>query len=240
MGFGAKAKQVWKETGFLQRPQSAKDAGAADFRPTSGIKRESSDAGLPSNSRETLPTVADLGFQLSSTWSQETTLSGSTRISVSRLRALITDSRLADTFRSTQSPADAHLDVALLRLPLVGDQLRCRVSRAACIRPLPNLTHAPSAWSTGSALLSVGLSFRTTVGASVLGYLLIAFVAVGAARIGSRYHIGFPVWARSAFGMRLSKLFVGLRGVSRHHTQVLRLLVSWHWCHSDETLLTRV
>jgi hypothetical protein len=67
MGFGAKAKQVWKETGFLQRPQSAKDAGAADFRPTSGIKREWIHRHFPSGNppyatQETVRAVADLGL----------------------------------------------------------------------------------------------------------------------------------------------------------------------------------
>ncbi|KAK4684774.1 nucleobase:cation symporter-1, NCS1 family, partial [Tremellales sp. Uapishka_1] len=68
------------------------------------------------------------------------------------------------------------------------------------------------AFSTGSAQLSVGLSFKTTVGAAIIGNLLVALTAVGAANVGSSYHIGFPVWARSAFGMRGSKFFVGLRG----------------------------
>jgi NCS1 family nucleobase:cation symporter-1 len=69
-----------------------------------------------------------------------------------------------------------------------------------------------SAWTTGSSLISVGLSFKTTIGASVIAYILIGLIAVGGARVGSRYHVGFPVWSRAAFGMRGSKFFIGLRG----------------------------
>ncbi|ORY23924.1 permease for cytosine/purines, uracil, thiamine, allantoin-domain-containing protein [Naematelia encephala] len=144
-------KKFAKSTGFLQKPQSAKDAGADDFRPTSGLKP-----------------LIHMEPGNNSFWINEDL---------------------------APSPPQMRTWSWLSYVSLWW-----------------GTNYGVGAWSSGSALLSIGLSFNTTIGASVLGYLLIAFVAVGAARVGSRYHIGFPTWSRAAFGMRGSKIFVGLRG----------------------------
>ncbi|EIW67459.1 hypothetical protein TREMEDRAFT_74590 [Tremella mesenterica DSM 1558] len=141
---------AYKSTGFLQKPQSAIDAGADDFRPVSGLK--------PFIHMEPGSRTMWLNEDLAPTPPQMRTWSWLTFVSL-----------------------------------------------------WWGTNYTVGAWTQGSSLLSYGLSFGTTLGATIVGYILIAAVAVGCARVGSLYHIGYPVWARSTFGMHLSKFFVFLR-----------------------------
>ncbi|EIW69104.1 hypothetical protein M231_01338 [Tremella mesenterica] len=151
MTFRQKAVEVWKEVGFLRKPQSAIDAGANDFRPVSGWK--------PFVHMEPGDRTMWINEDLAPTPPQMRTWSWLTYVSL-----------------------------------------------------WWGTNYGIGAWTAGSALLTFGLSYKLVIAATCVGQFLIAIVAVGCARVGSRYHIGFPVWARSTFGMNLSKLFVGLRG----------------------------
>ncbi|KAF9067601.1 NCS1 nucleoside transporter [Rhodocollybia butyracea] len=71
----------------------------------------------------------------------------------------------------------------------------------------------PNDWSTGSSLLSLGLTFGTAMGAVVMGALLSSIAIVFAARPGSTYHIGYPVAIRASMGMYASYFFVFLRSL---------------------------
>ncbi|KAF5387579.1 hypothetical protein D9757_006585 [Collybiopsis confluens] len=68
-------------------------------------------------------------------------------------------------------------------------------------------------WSTGSSLLSIGLSFGNAMGAVAMGALLSSIAIVFAARPGSTYHIGYPVTIRASMGMYAGYFFVALRSI---------------------------
>lgn len=59
-----------------------------------------------------------------------------------------------------------------------------------------------SAWSTGSTLLSFGLSPQQAIGTVAIGGILTGFLAVACGWLGEVHHIGFTVSSRSAWGMR--------------------------------------
>ncbi|WVQ82031.1 hypothetical protein IAT38_004159 [Cryptococcus sp. DSM 104549] len=67
-------------------------------------------------------------------------------------------------------------------------------------------------WSTGASLINAGLTLSQTMGICVLGCFLTSLLGVMLARPGARYHIGFPTLARSSFGVKGSKIMVGIRG----------------------------
>ncbi|KAF2761468.1 NCS1 nucleoside transporter [Pseudovirgaria hyperparasitica] len=66
-------------------------------------------------------------------------------------------------------------------------------------------------WSSGSALISVGLTLSQAVGAAIIGHLISSGVALSMGRPGATYHIGYPVIARGVFGMYGAYFFVALR-----------------------------
>ncbi|KAL2849704.1 permease for cytosine/purines, uracil, thiamine, allantoin-domain-containing protein [Aspergillus pseudodeflectus] len=68
-----------------------------------------------------------------------------------------------------------------------------------------------SAWSTGSTLLSFGLSPQQAIGAVVLGGFLSGLLAVFCGWMGEVHHIGFTVSSRFSWGMRGSYFPVILR-----------------------------
>ncbi|WVR06702.1 hypothetical protein IAU60_003734 [Kwoniella sp. DSM 27419] len=72
--------------------------------------------------------------------------------------------------------------------------------------------YGAGAWSTGASLINAGLTVKQALGVSILGCFLTSLIGVAAARPGAMYHIGFPVWCRSVFGMRGSKIMVAFRG----------------------------
>ncbi|KAE9409732.1 NCS1 nucleoside transporter [Gymnopus androsaceus JB14] len=71
----------------------------------------------------------------------------------------------------------------------------------------------PNDWSTGSSLLSIGLSFGNAMGTVAMGALLSSIAIVFAARSGSRYHIGYPVTIRASMGMYGGYFFIALRSL---------------------------
>ncbi|PVH95088.1 hypothetical protein DM02DRAFT_732080 [Periconia macrospinosa] len=68
-------------------------------------------------------------------------------------------------------------------------------------------------WNTGSALVTVGLTWQQSFVSACIGSFLAAVVVVFMARPGAKYHIGFPVLARSVMGMYGSFFFVFIRAV---------------------------
>ncbi|EIW67353.1 hypothetical protein TREMEDRAFT_33665 [Tremella mesenterica DSM 1558] len=68
-------------------------------------------------------------------------------------------------------------------------------------------------WSTGASLINVGLTLNQTMAICVAGSFLTSLCGVAMARPGARYHIGFPTLARTSFGIRGSKIMVGIRGI---------------------------
>ncbi|KAL4936574.1 hypothetical protein BDV06DRAFT_227752 [Aspergillus oleicola] len=68
-----------------------------------------------------------------------------------------------------------------------------------------------SAWSTGSTLLSFGLSPQQAIGVVILGGFLSGLLAVVCGWMGEVHHIGFTVSSRFSWGMRGSYFPVILR-----------------------------
>ncbi|KAL5338230.1 permease for cytosine/purines, uracil, thiamine, allantoin-domain-containing protein [Aspergillus crustosus] len=68
-----------------------------------------------------------------------------------------------------------------------------------------------SAWSTGSTLLSFGLSPQQAIGVVILGGFLCGLLAVACGWMGEVHHIGFTVSSRFSWGMRGSYFPVILR-----------------------------
>ncbi|PIA94993.1 putative permease [Cercospora beticola] len=68
-------------------------------------------------------------------------------------------------------------------------------------------------WNTGSSLITIGLTWQHSFVSVCVGSFLTAIVVVLMARPGAKYHIGFPVLARSVMGMYGSFFFVAIRAV---------------------------
>ncbi len=76
----------------------------------------------------------------------------------------------------------------------------------------------PGNWRLGSSLISLGLSWKLTLGVIALGHFLISLVITVNGVIGARYHIAFTIQARSAFGYKFSFVMV-----------VIRMIVAVFW-----------
>ncbi|OAA59758.1 NCS1 nucleoside transporter [Niveomyces insectorum RCEF 264] len=70
-----------------------------------------------------------------------------------------------------------------------------------------------SQWSNGASLISVGLNWWQALIACMLANGISSAVALCLGRPGATYHIGYPVLARSAFGMYGHFFFVWVRAV---------------------------
>ncbi|KAJ4318094.1 hypothetical protein N0V94_004619 [Neodidymelliopsis sp. IMI 364377] len=68
-------------------------------------------------------------------------------------------------------------------------------------------------WNTGSALVTVGLTWQQSFVSACIGSFLAAVVVVLMARPGVKYHVGFPVLVRSVMGMYGSYFFIFIRAV---------------------------
>jgi len=68
-------------------------------------------------------------------------------------------------------------------------------------------------WNTGSALVTVGLTWQQSFVSACIGSFLAALVVVLMARPGVKYHIGYPVLVRSVMGMYGSYFFIFIRAV---------------------------
>ncbi|KAJ3570479.1 hypothetical protein NPX13_g5718 [Xylaria arbuscula] len=77
------------------------------------------------------------------------------------------------------------------------------------------VAHAAGAggWTTGSSLIAVGLEPLSAWLAIASSHILITFLIVLNGRASSRYHIGFPVLARSSFGMWGSYMAIAMRAI---------------------------
>ncbi|RDI76442.1 hypothetical protein Vi05172_g13577 [Venturia inaequalis] len=68
-----------------------------------------------------------------------------------------------------------------------------------------------SAWTTGSANLANGLSAGETIGMILVGSILAGMISFICGEPGVRYHVGFPMMSRAAFGMYGSYFVVMLK-----------------------------
>ncbi|EWG47715.1 hypothetical protein FVEG_07764 [Fusarium verticillioides 7600] len=70
-----------------------------------------------------------------------------------------------------------------------------------------------SQWSNGASLIAVGLNWYQALIACIIANLISSSVALALGRPGARYHVGYPVLARSVFGMYGQFFFVWIRAV---------------------------
>ncbi|KAH8893643.1 NCS1 family nucleobase:cation symporter-1 [Thozetella sp. PMI_491] len=70
-----------------------------------------------------------------------------------------------------------------------------------------------SQWSNGASLISVGLNWWQALISCMLANVISSSVALALGRPGAKYHIGYPVLARSVFGMYGHFFFVWIRAV---------------------------
>ena len=68
-------------------------------------------------------------------------------------------------------------------------------------------------WTSGSSLISLGLYPLDTWLAIAFAHVLITLLIVANGRGPARYHIGFPVIARTTYGMWGSYMAVGMRAI---------------------------
>ncbi|KAK2746747.1 hypothetical protein FQN55_005474 [Onygenales sp. PD_40] len=68
-------------------------------------------------------------------------------------------------------------------------------------------------WGNGASLIAVGLTWWQALLAAIVANVIASLVALGMARPGATYHIGYPVLARGIFGMYGAYFFVALRAV---------------------------
>jgi NCS1 family nucleobase:cation symporter-1 len=67
---------------------------------------------------------------------------------------------------------------------------------------------AVSNWEVASSMIAVGLSWRTAIGACVLGNFIMGIVITINGRVGATLHTPFPVLARMPFGYYFSYFVV--------------------------------
>lgn len=60
---------------------------------------------------------------------------------------------------------------------------------------------ATGTWTTGSAMISLGMPWYAAWLAVVVSHFIGALILVANGRGPAAYHIGFPVYARASFGM---------------------------------------
>ncbi|KAF4343145.1 uracil permease [Fusarium beomiforme] len=70
-----------------------------------------------------------------------------------------------------------------------------------------------SQWSNGASLIAIGLNWQQALISCIIANLISSSVALALGRPGARYHIGYPVLARSVFGMYGQFFFVWIRAV---------------------------
>ncbi|WWC68286.1 uncharacterized protein I206_102209 [Kwoniella pini CBS 10737] len=77
------------------------------------------------------------------------------------------------------------------------------------------VAHAAGAgsWTAGSALINVGLAPRDAYIAIATSHILITILIVLNGRGPARYHIGFPVFARTSYGMWGSYMAIFMRAI---------------------------
>ncbi|CRG91925.1 Uracil permease [Talaromyces islandicus] len=70
-----------------------------------------------------------------------------------------------------------------------------------------------SQWSNGASLIAVGLNWWQALISCMLANVISSTVALCLGRPGTKYHIGYPVLARSVFGMYGHFFFVWVRAI---------------------------
>ncbi|CBF87409.1 nucleobase cation symporter-1 family protein [Aspergillus nidulans FGSC A4] len=68
-------------------------------------------------------------------------------------------------------------------------------------------------WNVAASLVATGLAWNQAFIACCLGSFIAALGVIGMARPGATYHVGFPILARSTFGLYGSYFFVFIRAV---------------------------
>ncbi|KAF3013188.1 hypothetical protein E8E14_002477 [Neopestalotiopsis sp. 37M] len=68
-------------------------------------------------------------------------------------------------------------------------------------------------WNVASSLIAAGLTWQQALASCIIGSAISGLVVTAMARPGARYHIGYPVLARSSMGMYGSFFFVFIRAV---------------------------
>ncbi|KAK6062732.1 allantoin transport [Seiridium cupressi] len=72
-------------------------------------------------------------------------------------------------------------------------------------------TFSSGSFNLGATLISIGLQWWHGMVAAVIGSLILSVVVILNSRGATRYHVGFPVYARASSGVGGSKLFVAVR-----------------------------
>ncbi|GAA5917307.1 hypothetical protein JCM6882_008965, partial [Rhodosporidiobolus microsporus] len=77
------------------------------------------------------------------------------------------------------------------------------------------VAHAAGAgsWTAGSSVIALGLSPIVAWLTLATSHILITMMIVANGRASSRYHVGYPVFSRSVYGMWGSYLAVAMRAV---------------------------
>lgn len=68
-------------------------------------------------------------------------------------------------------------------------------------------------WTLGSSLIGIGLNYWQAILAIFISQFISSIAMLFNSRAASRYHIGYPIVARSVFGMWGSYYFVGARAI---------------------------
>lgn len=76
---------------------------------------------------------------------------------------------------------------------------------------------ATGTWTTGSAMIALGMPWYAAWLAVVVSHIIGAFLLVANGRGPAAYHIGFPVYARASFGMWGSYFAIGSRCIVVSH-----------------------
>ncbi|KAF9892145.1 hypothetical protein FE257_002551 [Aspergillus nanangensis] len=71
---------------------------------------------------------------------------------------------------------------------------------------------SPTSYNLGASLATIGLQWWHTLIASAIASIFLSLIVILNSRGATRYHIGFPVMARSSGGPRGAKFFIFIRG----------------------------
>lgn len=72
-------------------------------------------------------------------------------------------------------------------------------------------TFSSGSYNLGATLISIGLQWWHGIIAAVIGSAILSIIVILNSRGATRYHVGFPVYARASSGVGGSKLFVAVR-----------------------------
>jgi NCS1 family nucleobase:cation symporter-1 len=61
-----------------------------------------------------------------------------------------------------------------------------------------------SGWAGGAAVISLGLTISQTMIATIITCVIISALIVMTGQLGAYWHVGFPMWNRIVWGLRLA------------------------------------